>query len=75
LTQGYHDLRISVDKRFKISKGVKVNCLWNPNFGSSEEIFGGSKFSEVPIFTDLAFSLDRRAVKENLASLKEYSFT
>jgi hypothetical protein len=42
LSQGYHDLRISVDREFKISKGVEVNCLWNSNFGSSEEIFGGS---------------------------------
>jgi hypothetical protein len=43
LSQGYHDLRILVGKRFKISKGVKVNCLWNSSFGSSEEIFGGSE--------------------------------
>jgi hypothetical protein len=42
LSQGYHDLRISVDRKFKISKGVEVSCLWNSNFGSSEKIFGGS---------------------------------
>jgi hypothetical protein len=43
LSQVYHDLRISVDKKLKISKGVKVNCLWNSSFGSSEKIFGGSE--------------------------------
>jgi hypothetical protein len=42
LSQGYHDLRISVDRKFKISKGVEVSCLWNLIFGSSEKIFGGS---------------------------------
>jgi hypothetical protein len=41
LRQWYHDLRISVDKRLKISKGVKVDSLWNSSFGSSEKIFGG----------------------------------
>jgi hypothetical protein len=74
LSQGYHDLRISVDRKFKISKGVEVNSLefkfrklrenlWR--LRASEVL---RKSSEAPIFTDLM--LNRRGVKGNKASSK-----
>jgi hypothetical protein len=78
LSQGYLDLRISVDRKFKISKGVEASCLWNLIFRKLRENLWRLRASEVlrksseaPIFTDLALSLNRRGVKGNKESSKD----
>jgi hypothetical protein len=70
LSQGYCDLRISIDKRFKILKGVKVDCLWKFKFRKLRENLQGfralealRKSSELPILIVSAFSSTEEQLK------------
>jgi hypothetical protein len=80
-SQGCHDLRISADQKFKISKewkltvsGIQVSeaprkSLEVLSLGSSEKIFGTSNLYWLNI------QFVRGAVKGNRAHSMEYSFT